>query len=349
MASTQTVLQIIDPLRTYPELGFLCSGGGFSLQPALSIANRVMQKFLAQTMDWKFNRAIVPTFLTVALQQDYITNVTDLSWLEQGWRLDINNTATPKPYFTMESVRDLMQTSYQSVPFQLSWVPNNLAIMGKWKANTVYACGYGQASTPVSPIQQFTDTNGNILFINSNSLGLSLSSPGFSGTPISTTPPYGTSGNSQPFAAPAAVAGTTVTDGTVTWTVADPNAIAIRLAPIPATSGLCWLTTAVYQKKPPYLTSLGSKITPIPDEFIYLFQEGFLAFAYEQSPEPGAARKAPAAYAKWEENLMTALRSADREREAFVMYPSEGITGGAPWSMWPFMVGPAFPYWPGGY
>lgn len=326
----------------------MTSTGGFSLQPALSIANRVMQKFLAQSLDWKFNRAIVPTFLTVALQQDYVTSVTDLSWLESGWRLDINNTVVPKPFFTMESVRELTQISYQSVPFQLAWVPNSLAIMGKWQANTVYACGYGQASTPVSPIQQFIDVNGNILFINSNSLGLSLNSPGFSGTPISTNPPYGTSGNSQPFAAPSAAAGTTVTDGTVTWTVANPNAIAIRLSPLPATSGLCWLTTAVYQKKPPYLTSLSGTISPIPDELIYLFQEGFLAFAYEHSPEPGAVRKAPAAYAKWEEDLMTALRSGDRERESFVMYPSEGLSGQGVNYGWPFL-GPAFPYSPYGF
>lgn len=348
MASTITVQQIVDIVKTYPEMKPITDVGGFSSQPALSIANRVMQKFLAQPLDWKFNRNNVPPFLTVSLQQDYVTNVTDMGWLEQGWRIDINNTTTPKPIFSMESVRDLAQTSTQANPFNLSWIPNKLAIMGAWQANTVYACGYGSASTPISPIQQFVDVNGNILFINSAGLGLSINSPGFSGTPIVIPgSPYGTSGNSQPSLPANSTAGTTVVDGTVTWTVADPNGYAIRLAPLPSMSGITWLVVPVYQKKPPRITTFNGTWTPIPDEFEYLIQEGFLALAYDHSPEPSALRKAPKAYIAWQEALMTALKSGDREREDAVLYPSTGIMGGGTYGTL-LPLGPAWPYSPQG-
>lgn len=335
-------------MRAYAELTPVLGTSGWAQEPALTIANDVMQKFLAQSLNWKFNRAYVPTFLTVSLQQDYPTNVTNLGWLEQGWRIDINNTLAggatggPKPLFAMETVRDLAQASYQANPFNISWLPNSLAQLGVWLANTQYQCGYQQAQTPVTPIQSFKDTNGNILFLNSNALGLNVSSPGFVGGAAIPQPGFGLSGSIQPSAPINATPGTTVLDNQVTWTVADPNGYAIRLAPLPAVSGLTWLIYPVYQKKPPILTSLQNLITPIPDEFGYLFRQGFRAMAYMHAGSPRAAE----AYQEWEEALMIALRSADREREDASFYPSESLMGGGPYK-YGMPIGPAWPfdYW----
>lgn len=347
MASTITLQQVVNSVRAYPELTPTLGPGGWTQEPALSIANQVMQRMLATSLNWKFNRALVPSFLTNCLQQDYVTNVTDLSWLEQGWRVDINNTMNnafggAKPIRQMETVRDLSQGSYPGVPFQMSWIPNNLAVMGKWVANTAYQSPYGVAAPPSGPIQQFKDAHGNILFINSNSLGLDINSPGFSGTVIPTTPPYGTSGNVQPDAGANPTPGTTVVDGTVTWTVADPNGVAMRMVPIPAVGSLCWLIMPVYQKKPPILTSLQNVLSPIPDEMSYLFRQGFIALCYEHAGKKEFAE----AYTQWQEMLMTALRSGDREREEATMYPSESIMGGGPYR-YGMPVGPAWPfdYW----
>lgn len=319
--SSITLQQVVNSMRAYPELTPILGAGGWTQEPALTIANDVMQRFLAQSLDWKFNRANASPFLTVALQQDYVTNVTDLGWIEQGWKVDINNTATPLPTFGMESVRDLARTSYQGSPFNISWIPNSLAIMGTWKANTAYPSGLGQAMTPTTPVQQFIDINGNILFVTTN----------------------GTSGNSQPAAPAASGAGTTVTDGTVVWTVADPNAIAFRLAPMPATSGIVWQVNPVYQKKPPIFTSLQQTISPIPDTYAYLFRQGFIAMCYQHA----GSKEAKNSYMMWEEALMTSLRSADREREDACFYPSEGIMGGNQWA-YGQPIGPAFPFsWSG--
>lgn len=420
MASTLTVQDLITSARAYPELTPVLGTGGWEREPALSIINDVMQRFLSQGLDWKFNRGYIPPFLTIALQQDYVTNIVDLSWLEQMWRCDINNTANPnapKPIFGMETVRDLSQSAYQGVPFNCSWLPNSLAVTGVWQANTAYSAAYGVAQTPATPFQQFIDSNGNILYIDSASMGLNISSPGVSGSggSVNLPPgnPFGISGSVQPSLPPnswAAVtqtslssntatyiannnfiagqrvtvngcrngngifnvtnqpivaatptqftlvinngnqivpafienasAGLNVVDGTVRWTVANPNAVAMRLAPLPAFSGIAWLLFPVYQRKPPIITSLQQTLYPIPDEYAYLFRQGFIAFCKEHA----GTKDARDAYVKWEEMVMNALRSGDREREDASFYPSESIMTGSTWRYGPLPIGPAWPF-----
>lgn len=324
--------QLINEMRAYPEFIPVLGASGFTEYPALPIANELMQRILAENMPWKWNRAYVPSILTVALQQDYLTQITDIGWLEYAIRLDINNSTNnanlaPKPLFMMETVRDLLPTPAQSVPFNISFIPNSLATFGQWFPNTAYGCGYGVAQVPISPIQQFVDQNGNFLYIDSTVLGLNLNSPGFTTTPIvlPSNSSYGVSGATQPFALSDATPGTTIQDGTVVWTVADPSGYAMRVSPLPAFSGIPWLLQPTYQRKPPTITKItGSTIAPIPPEFTYLFRQGFRAQLYEHS----GSNKAEASYAKWEEDLVVAVRSGDRQQESFTMYPGESIMGG---------------------
>ncbi len=328
MSTSTRIIDITNQIRAYPGV-IPVLGTSPSTEVAVSIANDIIQKMLAQSLPWKFNRALVNPFLTIALQQDYIgvtknnstTPTTDLSWLEQCWAIDINNTAIPKPVRGMETVRDIQQTWQQSIPFQISWIPVPLAIYGTWSAATSYPTGLGQTQTPTSPIQQFIDANGNFLYVSTN----------------------GTSGNVQPILPVSSAAGTTVVDGTVVWKVADPNAVAIRLTPLPATSGIVWEIHPIYQMKPPIKTRLTDLITPITDDYGYLFRQGFLAQCLIYSKD----KEGRDAYMKWEEDLVIALRSGDRERDQITMYPSEGLMSGGPYqygvplgAAWPF--GPSF-------
>lgn len=345
--STITVQDIVTWLRTYPECVPVLGASGYTQLPALTLANDVIQKILAQGMDWKWNVGQVPPFITVALQQDYVTSVTNLSWLQWVDRIDINNSTNsgnlaPKPFTNMEVVRDLQGTSVQANPAQVCFVPNWMAYMGRWTANTPILCGYGVASQPAQPIQQFIDANNNILYINSATLGLNINSPGYTNTPIvlPTPNPYGITGSTPPSAIPNAPPGTTIADGTVTWTVADPNGVAIRVNPLPAQAGLTWLLIPWYQIKAPKLTSLQQLIAPIPDEYAYLFRSGMLAMCYDHAGSP----KANAQYAKWEEQLMTALKAGQREADSFGFVPSEGIMGGGGAYNPALGVGPANPY-----
>lgn len=350
-SNSTTVQQLINEMRVYPEFTPILSTSGYTQYPMLTICNDLLQRVLAEPMDWTWNRAYVPAILTVALQQDYVTQITDIGWLENGTMIDINNSTNngnmaPKPVFLLETVRDLQPTSAQSRPFQISFIPNQLATFGQWYANTAYGCGYGVAQIPITPLQQFIDVNGNILFIDSSVLGLNLNSPGFNGTPIvlPDNSPYGVSGSTQPSAVPNATPGTKVQDGTVVWTVADPAGFAIRVTPLPAFSGLAWLIQPVYQIIPPILTDIKTTISPIPPSMNYLFRQGVRAMLYDHA----GSNKATAAYAKWEEDLMVAVRSADRQTEAYVMVPSQGVMGGGGGYGGEiglgFNIGPANPY-----
>lgn len=350
-AASPTLQQIITELRANPEFIPTLGTTGFSQYPALTIANDVMQRILSENIPWKWNRKYSPRFLTNSLQQDYVSNITDIAWLEGGWRVDINNSTNngnlaPKPIFSNESVRDLDMTAYQGVPFNISFVPNSLAFLGQWQAETPYLCGYGVAQIPITPIQQFMDVNGNILFIDSTVLNLNINSPGFStnggNVPLPPNSPYGTSGSVQPTAPPNAPAGMTVQDGTVVWTVADPYGVAIRVSPLPAFSGLDWLMWVVYQSTPPNFINLQQTIAPIPPRFSYLFRQGFRAFLYEYAGSP----KAKEAYELWEQKLMVAIQSEDRQREDCVFYPSESLMGGGAYDN-QLSIGAAYPF--GGY
>lgn len=319
MASTIKISDIVTEIASHPSVVPVL-GTAPGTYPALSIANDVIQRMLAQALPWKFNRGLAPTFLTIALQQDYVSpSITDLAWLEQGWCIDINNTSIPKPVRSLETVRDIQQSWQQSVPFQVSYIPVPLAIYGTWSANTLYPTGLGQTQTPTSPIQQFIDANGNFLFVSTN----------------------GTSASVQPVLPVNSVAGITVTDGTVVWKVADPTANAFRINPLPATSGIVWQMNMVYQKKPPIKTRLNDTLSPIPDEYGYLFRQGFLAMCMIHAGTKGARDS----YKEWEEMMITALRGADRERDEITMYPSEGLLSGGSYG-WGQPIGPANPYGP---
>ena len=352
---TQTVQDVAKQLKSNPEFYNLLGGAaGYSTEPMLTVSNEILSRILAENMPWKWNREIWPPFLTTSLQQDYISNVTDIGWLEDGWIVDINNSTSnanqaPKPIRPLETVRDIPAASVQSVPFQVCFIPNTDAVFGIWQPNAAYGCGYGVARVPTTPIQQFVDANGNFLFIDSSQLGLNIESPGYTGTTL--TPPgffpYGVSGSTQPEAPVNATPGTMVQDGTVTWTVADQNGFALRFLPLPALNGLCWYVVCRYQMAPPNLPTMQTSFSPLPMQMMYLLRAGIRAALTRENN----LAKGQEMYAEWEEQLMRALRAADRQQEENVLMCQQTILGNS-YQSWQ-TLGAANPYgsalWNPGY
>lgn len=321
--STYTLQQIVNEARAYKDLTPVLGPSGWTQEPALSIANAVMQQILSQDMPWKFNRSVAAPFVTVPFQQDYATSITDLSWVESALRLDINNTTTPKPIFQVEGVRDLPRLSIQGIPGAICAIPNSAAVFGAWSANTVYPNEIGSAGSQPSPIQQFVDINGNYLVVST----------------------YGTSGAVKPAAPTASSAGTTVADGSVVWTVVDPNGISFRIAGIPPQSGVTYQIFATYQKKPPRLRNLSDTLNPLPDDYIDFFRQGFIAYCYRHSNPVRFQEQ----FALWQATLRSALGAADRERDETSMVPNTSLMGGGSTSQFGIPIGPAWPYFPIGY
>jgi len=314
--STLTAQKLVDYARTFPWTTPVVGLAGYADQPAVSFLDEVVKKILAKTNPWKFNAAKFPVIETSPYQQDYPTSISqnNLGWLQAAIIADINNTAVPTPILPINTVNSLLPTMIPGRPQKVSWIPNAIAQTGVW--------GRGQPADPgpttaytnplvlqgggptLNKLTAITDPNGNILVVTT----------------------YGITGATAPtWPAANAAAGTTVLDGTVTWTVVDPNGVALRVDFLATYQSVVWELRVLYQQKPPNITTLTQTITPIPDDLNYLVKQGFLAYCTKQTDRA----KFPAEFAQWMEDIQMAMGASDREYQEFGFYPSAPITGGS--------------------
>ena len=331
MAISYTVQTIFDSIKIIPELSpiFNKMVSGSSLDPELTIANEVWARMFETTTMWKYNEMIVPSFYLNSFQQDYASSVTTLATLQSGDVLDVNNTAQPKAQPQLEVVRNLPRTAsyasmtyYGVIKFQVCALPNSQLYYGTWGAANTGNANSGHGNNPVAhsvytnpvsvggsmpnnPITQIKDTNGNLQQVTT----------------------YGTCGASQP-AWPAAnsAAGVTTSDGSVVWTVMDPLAAGFRILPAPSQAGVQWQFNLRGQAKPPVLFSnLDTLITPITDDWAYVFRLGCIAVSYRYSGDAKISAKYPAEIAMWEQTLLKARIASDKEPESFYLIPASGL------------------------
>lgn len=353
MGNSSTKLQqVVDFVRTNAELSPVLSQGGFSQEPALTIANDVMIAMLAQPFNWKWNRIRMPFFYTNSFQQDYaFTTVNNLAWLEYAILIDINSSSEPKDKYTLETNRDLPETSVQyGRPGQVCWLPNDQLIYATWGGlntgegassnpgpNSVYGALQGAVSQPANPINQIQDPNGNFWVLSQasilNGCTLGATQPAWPTTIV--FPTY-----AQPNLTP-----TTVNDGTAVWVAVNPKGQGLRLNPIPSQQGKVWQGRVFGQARPPMFTALSQLIDPVPDDFLAYFRRGFIAYTYMHSKDLKIQRKFEVQQNMWINSLQTAIRSGDRERDNAGIYPTDAIMP-SPGSTY---LGPANPYFPGGY
>jgi hypothetical protein len=92
-------------------------------------------------------------------------------------------------------------------------------------------------------------------------------------------------------------------------------------------------------------TSLSQTLEPIPDDFASYFRRGFIAYAYMHSKDKAVRAKFEDAQRVWLTALQQSVQSVDRERDNAGLYPTDAIMP-SPGSTY---LGPANPYFPGGY
>jgi hypothetical protein len=357
--STITLQKLVDDANSMAEIEPVLNTGTNPMNPALRAANSTMSDIYSLAFPHKWNERNLVPFVENSMQQDYAlvnpdnSSVMDLSWLERGSAIDINNTASPKPFRFLEMGRQLPQQTgtwfNQGIynPMALcSAHPNRVLYFGVWgtttlasqasmtgtnpKAGSVYINPIGLGiSMPMNPIQQIKDSNGNLLVLTG----------------------YGTEGVNPPVAPPNAlpgfqVNGSTRQDASTTvWTVVDPNGFGIRVLPVPAQTGVVWQFNLVYQGKQPRFTSLDQTLDPFPDEYEEHFYRGFIAHLYSFSPKEKMQAKGEKEWQKWLMSLsgpMGLRQRQDRELEENQFTPDRGIIGGQPgrnrWlgGAWPF-------------
>jgi hypothetical protein len=335
----------VDVAQTFGDIAPVLNVAGASLQPALTIANNVMNAFLAEETPWKFNQILIPVFYTNNQQQDYaVPGLTTLAWLQGGIAIDINSGATPKPFRLIEVNRDQRQqtattftNAFQSPLFEVNWLPNDQLYYGVWGsngaslgndpvANSVYTSPLGAPSNPSNPITQIQDANGNLLVLTT----------------------YGHEGSAAPVLPAKSAAGTTVSGSgaTTVWTVADPKGQGFRLSPPAPTSSIAWQIRLVGQARPVRFTSLSQYLDPIPDDFEPHFQAGFIAQCYRFSPEAKIRAKFKDEWALWLQSLAKARQKTEHERDEYGFVPDCSITGGGGRNTNAGYQGPLNPYWP---
>jgi len=353
--STTTLASVVGFAKTFPDVAPVVQSavGGASLQPALTIATDTMVEMLAEPFNWKWNRFLMPTFFTNSWQQDYALNVVNLGWLEHGFLVDINNTAFPKPIYTLEVVKDLESTSTQyGIPGQACWLPNDQLYYATWGADDTGNSTRGRnpqpsqtlvnplstTAAPSNPILQIRDQNGNLWAVTTF------------GTTGATIPTAFTTGNApDPLNFPTqdnpTLAATTVTDGTVVWTAVNPKGQGIRCNPLPPQTGITYQFNLVGQWRPFAFSSgpfsdFKQTLEPIPDDYANWFRAGFVAMAYSHSPDKQIRGKADQKKLDWIEAMRKARIAGDRERDNAGFYPANSILP----QPFPIYPGPAYPF-----
>jgi hypothetical protein len=257
--------------------------------------------------------------------------ILNLSWLERGVAIDINNSAIAKPYTRIECGRQLPQTTSTygnngvlgDPGFYCNWFPNRTLYYGTWGqenvggptlgnnpvADSVYTQPLGNNSQPDNPITQIQDANGNLLLLTT----------------------YGTEGSAAPLAPVNACPGTTVSGSgaTTVWTVLDPNGWGFRFLPVPSSTGTQWQFNLTAQMKPVRFVDLAQTLAPLPDEMEPHFRAGFIAQCYRYSPEKAVYAKSQTEWALWLKSLQEMRVKDDRELEENKFIPSRTVFGAA--------------------
>lgn len=339
--STYTIQNVVDRVKGFAELEPILNVGGYTLEPALTIANDVFTEICAVNFPHKWNRGELPLFYTWSWQQDYALVNPDLSsvygfeWLEKGIAIDISSQQIPKPWTRVECGRDLPKrtgtymlnggTELGDPGFIISWLPNSELYYGTWgqpnvlssswgnnpKAGSVYVGPVATTAMPANPISQIIDSNGNLLVITT----------------------FGTEGINPPVASIGALPGTQVTGttrsdaSTTVWTVVDPVGMGVRIINVPSQTGVVWQFSIDAQFIPPKFTNLDQFLSPLPDKFEPFFRAGFIAQAYRYSKEAKVRAKFKEEWPMWKASLNLMREAQDRELEEYSFVPERTVMG----------------------
>jgi hypothetical protein len=284
---------------------------GYGTDLALKIANDVMGDLIAERFNWKWNRATAAPFYTNSWQQDYPQiGITDIGWGEDCDRMDINNTSFPKPlnpppYGAPTWRRQLSRSSMGQGPpaREICWMYNKELSYGVWPGPGITFSPLvvtAPAIVKQNPIMSMIDSNGNLLIVTG----------------------FGVTGLTAPVLPVNSVEGVPVTDGTVTWKVVGPMSQGFRVLPLAGAAGPVWQITPYYQMRALAITALGQLLNPIPDDYSRFFQNGYEAYCFMASPNPGDKERGEKALGMWMKSMMDIKKQGDREADAYAMLPA---------------------------
>lgn len=300
--STISIQNVLDRVAAKSIPIPLAGPAGYGTDLAVAMAFDVMHDLISERFNWKWNRKVGPTFYTNSYQQDYpMIGLNDIGWLEDADRIDINNTALPKPLKNLTIRRQLSRTNLAWTPVnEICWDYNGQLSYGTWPGPGVTFYPLVAVLVKQNPLMSMVDVNGNFLIVTQ----------------------IGTTGSTPPAAPDASLEGVTVVDGSVIWTVVNSLNQGFRLSPMPPAAGPVWQITPYYQMRPPKIANLQAKLDPLPDDYSTYFQTGMEAYCLLASPNPADKERGQILLAKWMKGLEDAKKQGDREVDAYALLPA---------------------------
>ena len=337
MPSTRTVQQTVNLASTHIELLPIAGVGGYTNEPALSLCNDVMQTILASTfempngtvlsLDWKYNRAEMPMFVTSPNRQDYLfAGATFFSLGGNACGAGIDLTTNNALTISGATVTIKLLESYNGAVGDVCYI-------------------LGTSSNYDSV---FTSNGGNNAGFSGNIYTIAvISADGKTITATLTGTASGTSGsagiNDFGWLASATIIG--IGNGGAILPTRHVEAVrdiqpygyanipqkvcvlqdlgtgVLKIRFYPVVGSTVWGANLVYQKKAPLITSLAGTWTPIPDELSYMVNQGFLAKAYRYVD----SKRSEIEETKFMNTLRRALGADERETPDVGLYPADGL------------------------
>jgi hypothetical protein len=306
-SSTVSLQSVVDNVTTQGAPSPLAHPSGYGNALALDIGNDVMSDLINERFNWKWNRKTAPPIYTNSWQQDYpcVGNI-DIGWLETADRVDINNSSRPLPLMQITARKDLPRTSYSRGPIrEVCWLYNKDLVFGTWPGaqQTFQPLVGTNPMVTQNPLMSMIDANGNMLIVTT----------------------FGTTGLSAPVLPASSIEGTTVIDGTVTWTVVSPDSKGFRVFPLPGATGPVYQITPIYQVLPPTFIDLQQLLDPIPDDQARHFRRGYRAYCFDASSNPADKPRFESAYREWIESLLDIRKDGDKELNAYGLLPAGAV------------------------
>jgi hypothetical protein len=335
---TVTVANVIAYAQQHTELMPLTGVGGVANEPALSIANDTLLELLAEPFPWKLNRANLPIFVTAPFKQDYLFSGSCAFTLTGGGvgidletNTGLQQTGSDVQVNLLESCQGILNvgdTVYLT----------NLTTSG---INAVYTKGQGTVNSGWS--------NGFVI----TAIAADFMSFHFTYAP---TIPGGTDGapgasyigwleyatmtqTSSTAQVPKVwylkgtrelqpASQTSIPDRISMLNDGGYGIITLRLRWLPGTQP--WTITTAYQQRPTVISSTSSTWAPIPDNYIHVVRQMFLAMCYRYAESP----KADVEFQKAIAMVTKATGADDREDAEEYIVPDEPLVQGAGWGGW---------------
>jgi hypothetical protein len=324
---TVTLQSTVDLCRTHVDLMPLASVGGFSQEPALSLANDTLQELCAQPYDWKFNSKDYGVLTTHPARQDYLYAGATAFVIGAGSAsIALADGSAITMSGTTVTVRCLQPHGF-TVGQTVYMAGNTLDIYNSTRADSVtggWSGGWVLTGTPDALTFTFTHA---------------LSNQAASGAPGIYDAAWLEASEMYDLASTEAVVRTWQVESVrklhrtgdygrpqkISLRSQSAGILTLRLSHI--SNSTTYGITITVQKKPPLKTDLTQTWAPFPDEFGFVYRQAFLARCYRFLDKPRADNETM----KAEAMIAKALGRDDVEESDQYVSPERSLMGGDLW------------------